>query len=104
MENAELLKKINRTKIQKALFWNVKQCLLHAQTVPFAAPRCVYCKPLTMKPLQSKKCFAEWLRLRMAVRWLNAGLVHRGSGECCRACCDPFRKERADQCPNPGGA
>lgn len=65
MGNTELLKKINRTKIQKALFWNVKQCLLHAQTVPFAAPRCVYCKPLTMKPLQSKNVLqngyaSEW--------------------------------------------
>ena len=35
MENTELLKKINRTKIQKALFWNVKQCLLHAKTGSF---------------------------------------------------------------------
>ena len=35
MGNTELLKKINRTKIQKALFWNVKQCLLHAKTGSF---------------------------------------------------------------------
>ena len=43
MGNTELLKKINRTKIQKALFWNVKQCLLHAQTVPFACPNSAFC-------------------------------------------------------------
>ena len=36
MGNTGLLKKINRTKIQKALFWNVKQCLLQHQGVCIA--------------------------------------------------------------------
>lgn len=104
MEDTELLKKINRTK-------NTKGTVLERKTVPFARPNSAFCSTKVCilqtadnEAVAKQKMFCRMLRLRMAVRWLNAGLVHRGSGECCRACCDPFRKERASQCPNPDGA